>query len=470
MLQTSAAVRLLTLLSMLALVQAAPFVGSDFGPDTNISCSDVGDPNVDPATRWATALADEAFSDAVKDWNSQKARILGALLVLVTSPAGWMILNSFANFHNYFDNLFQAITNAQVDIQGEIQDFANEFATPVATNHDDNVGLILTIISSVLAVALSFVSAGAALGAIAGLAGDAAKQVDKGASVISSLSSNAFSIAKEALPTDQQQLINAAALDDMIVTATNSMQSTLSTILTGFSAESGSFNVAQPESTQDLFANGTWLNAPLGQDEYDYKGNFKKILYGALINATFTITPNLHPALAYQQKDCSDTSNEPYSQFGTARSCAVPGVVSYLLSMDMNDYQVGWQPDVASDQLTGDPNAWGGVKFDEVVSSIYNGWTASGSPASGVFTPDDINFFQDGSGNKAQIPWPLGIETPAFFNIPVCDVNTFYNNIFYMQAQAHAVDPGVNGVGDGEAESVANDNDGDHALAGNFLI
>jgi hypothetical protein len=103
---------------------------------TSISCSEVGDPTVDPATRWQLAGADEALIKAVQYYRNQSSE--GGSLTLsralshyfngpedydcqlidgpcsagvgkcetVSSPAGWLILNSFSNFHNVRDHRF----------------------------------------------------------------------------------------------------------------------------------------------------------------------------------------------------------------------------------------------------------------------------------------------------------------------------------------------------------------------------
>jgi hypothetical protein len=107
---------------------------SPSGPTGPSSCSEVGDPTVDSATRWQKAGADDAFTKATQYYNQQ--RLQGGSLTFsravshyfngpenfdcqlisgpcdagvskcetVSSPAGWLILNSFANFHNVRDH------------------------------------------------------------------------------------------------------------------------------------------------------------------------------------------------------------------------------------------------------------------------------------------------------------------------------------------------------------------------------
>ncbi len=96
-----------------------------------VQCSQVNDPNIDPNTRWQTGMADAALVNATTYYNNNR---LGGTSTLhfdestsyyfhgpdnydcqllvsscdsgagvcsnTTSPAGYLILNSFSNFHN----------------------------------------------------------------------------------------------------------------------------------------------------------------------------------------------------------------------------------------------------------------------------------------------------------------------------------------------------------------------------------
>jgi hypothetical protein len=99
---------------------------------TAIPCSKVGDPTVDPATRWQQAGADLALAKAVSYYNNQSSLTFSRAVShyfngpedydcqlidspctagvsqceSVTSSAGWLILNSLSNFHNVCDHRF----------------------------------------------------------------------------------------------------------------------------------------------------------------------------------------------------------------------------------------------------------------------------------------------------------------------------------------------------------------------------
>lgn len=99
---------------------------------TAIPCSKVGDPTVDPATRWQQAGADLALAKAVSYYNNQSSLTFSRAVShyfngpedydcqlidgpctagvsqceSVSSSAGWLILNSLSNFHNVCDHRF----------------------------------------------------------------------------------------------------------------------------------------------------------------------------------------------------------------------------------------------------------------------------------------------------------------------------------------------------------------------------
>ncbi len=98
--------------------------------DHSVQCSQVGDPAVDPSSRWDTAMAQEAFTNATNFYNENRqngnplsfddsishffngpenydCQLLASpcdggvgACNSVTSPAGWLILMSLSNFHN----------------------------------------------------------------------------------------------------------------------------------------------------------------------------------------------------------------------------------------------------------------------------------------------------------------------------------------------------------------------------------
>ncbi|RFU30783.1 hypothetical protein B7463_g5550, partial [Scytalidium lignicola] len=431
--------------------------------DHSIQCSQVGDPNADPNDRWNTAMADGAFANATNYYNDQRVND-GATATFdnqishffngpesydcqlitsacdagvgkcetVTSPAGWLILNSFSNFHNTWLNFYNSLTAAEADLAPNIASFAATFAPPQVQN-DDALKLFLDITSILFGVFNAGI--GFYAGTAKALAGVPGKAIDKGSAAIVATINGGITIGKDQLPAAEQQAINVAQLGSGLSTIVNSMQSVMSTMVTEITEQGGYFSANPFVAIQDLFSNGQFLNSPLSTiDGFDLKTYFEHIMYGLLAVKAWHLTENLYPVVIWVNQDCSQENSVLTQFYGKSRSCAISGNTLYLLGIiDDGTHSPDYLPGGSTDTLTGDQSVFAGLSIDDFVVSAFQGFQLNGNQPGYQMPFPSYNI--DGSGNQVSFPFTQGIRTPGLLNIPTCDYNTFHSAWFSTDTQ-----------------------------------
>ncbi|KAJ5389250.1 uncharacterized protein N7496_000318 [Penicillium cataractarum] len=388
------------------------FIAVPKSTSTSISCSEVGDPTVDSATRWQKSGADNALIKAIQYYHNQSSQAgsqtfsravshyfngpenYDCQLVdspcnagvskceTVTSPAGWLILNSFANFHNLWSNVNTALKDAEADITPQLGTFTSTFAPPVKDNSEMEKILfdISNILLSVLNAYVGF-EAGFVENKVLG------NGIDKGTSAFVGILSGVQTIGKDLLPAAEQEQINEGQLGTALSEITNAMQKIYSLMVADFS-EKGIFDSASPAiNVEELFFNGTWVNSTLSTiDNRDLKIDFEHALYGLLAERAWRLTSELYPTVV---------------------------VPEYLPGGDTNT-------------LTGDSGTWGGLTIDDIAISSYTGFMANGGQP-GYQMPNTTNIIDNGQINTNPFPLQDGVRTPGFFNIPTCTFDTMFS-------------------------------------------
>ncbi|KAH8816594.1 hypothetical protein F5884DRAFT_873287 [Xylogone sp. PMI_703] len=452
--------RLLLLLPLQQLTSATPMPKPEWASDADhsISCGQVGDPNVDPNTRWQTAMADGAFINATNYYNDQRINkgstqpfdrqishffnghenydcqlITSACdagvgkCETVTSAAGWLILNSFSNFHNLWLNFYNALTAAEADLAPNIASFAATFAPPQV--HDDGA---LKLFLDITATLFGVFNAGVGFyaGTVKALAGTPGKSIDKGSSALVAAINGGITIGKDQLPAAEQQAINVAQLGSGLSTLVNSMQSIMSQMVKDITEEGGYYDGNPFVGTQDLFANGQFLNSPLTTiDGFDLKTYFEHVMYGLLAVKAWRLTENLYPVVIWVSQDCSQENSLLTQFYPKSRSCAIPGNTLYLLGIiDDGNHSPDYLPGGTSDTLNGNSNIYGGLTIDDFAVSAFQAFQLNGNQPGYQMPFPSYNI--DGAGNQVSFPFTQGVRTPGLLNIPVCDYNTFHNAWF----------------------------------------
>ncbi|KAJ5167600.1 uncharacterized protein N7482_003194 [Penicillium canariense] len=310
------------------------------------------------------------------------------------------------------------------DMQNTIGDFSSIFAPQ---NKDNTLALkilldaivMITAIGSSYAWGFAFIEAGIVAKEYAGISKD-----------ITNAAVNSFALG---------------ATKDSLSSTANVLgtQNTLSAALGAFfelweSMESeyvktlfdGSNDADSIVALQSLIGAGDLLVLPSNLDLSGLTGQAEKILYGQLIPAGWSVSPqNLHPVILRKPGSCSvspDSDMLQYMDQDTLKGGYVcyNGDAFYVVNAEISvqgsdnpTYSFTGLPGGTHSQLNG--NSWGGVILEDMVQSSYDAYTLNGDQ-NGYVMPY-VSSIIDGKGTEGDVVFQNGIRTPGFFSLPICD-------------------------------------------------
>ncbi|KAI5460680.1 hypothetical protein BGZ63DRAFT_425168 [Mariannaea sp. PMI_226] len=442
-----------------------------FGNWTQVSCTDYGvtDAAMPSNQRWTALDANGAWSEVTNAWNNDPAPDGDLTLQFpewlmnyfhgpdnwncqdinnggcspgvlqcgdTTHPAGWLIMNSFANIHDTHKEIYNALTTATAQMQAQIGAFTSTF-DPIKENND------LEVLKDILDAAAFVIGSCSAY--FWNKIADTVLKVWKD-SGNKGFSKDIFNAAVAFTINANKDNLSAASAS---INEQNSLSSAMGLYFQAWQKSQADFiNFIFDGSAQSLpqlgglVADGA-MNWPQqdGPDFQDFVEQAQQLVYAQLIPMAWQHGQSARIPVVIESTDpCSSKAGpqlKNYMSDGTAAA-------THMCMNDKIYYLVDAKPP-SDDPLSciSKPNLcehknlfnplpggsfdnlhgnWGNVRVDDIVIASYQGWVNNGNK-NGWTVPDFASAISGGAS-----PFDLfanGIRTPGYNNIPFCSSDNF---------------------------------------------
>ncbi|EQB50179.1 hypothetical protein CGLO_10404 [Colletotrichum gloeosporioides Cg-14] len=343
------------------------------------------------------------------------------------TPAGFLVLNSFAKLHDIFQKYHEALQDAQLSLSAVIGDFTGAFA-PQLKAQDDST--LVKIVLDVLQFGIGLSSAGLwniVLHDAAIFATSAYRSFAK--DTFNSAISSSFALAKD----NTKAAKDSASVQNDLSSAMGTLFDVWKKTQNDYLSEvfSGS-NSTTNNMLSGLIREGMMNMVPDDINLSEMKDNVQKILLGQMIPIAWSVAPaGFQPFVLKTGDACSDTmpkTLDPYMDEDTHKKSGVCWNGNQFYVLTIGTYRVDVQADTPGlpdseppfQQLAGgthdilDGKSWGGITLDDIVISSYSGYLANGNR-------NGYNMSLDtSSGPVDELMLSGGVRTPGFFSLPVC--------------------------------------------------
>ncbi|KAL6411180.1 hypothetical protein AUP68_04878 [Ilyonectria robusta] len=333
----------------------------------------------------------------------------------VNQPAGFLILNSFVSLHVMHRNVWEGLGSAMNEMQNSMSLFQQTFS-PAATPPKSSGWL-----SDLITVFQFAVGIGSAY--IWNIAIKEAQLIaNAGYHAVAQESANgaigmAFTIGKNHLPT-----ATAPEIQNDLTLSMGILFEAWLDAETDFLNQLFSGTTEALVILQGLVKDGISLELTRHLDLGTFVEEAQKIVYSQLVPIAWKASSKQEKKWPMEPADCVTSGDElpDYISWDNAANMSV--------CYDGHTFFLGfptWKGEVGDFYpLPGGTNGeldgkkWGGLTFEDMVISAYEGWRLNGGKM-GYEIPDNSKVI-DGAGTEGGLILENGIRTPSFINLPIC--------------------------------------------------
>ncbi|KAG4431505.1 hypothetical protein IFR05_013012, partial [Cadophora sp. M221] len=445
-------------------------------------CTDAGNPTKKQTVRWAAAEADRFLSEKnlwYKDKLADPNSDLGELRNLYDqsmiwtwggkgAPENWecgvmrisacgtgsytcldcktrggiaamcLVMTSWSILQDFYMNMYKAVSETEIAMAAEVSRFVKVFAPSV---EQQTYGEIMSSVFSDFGLVLGVAGSGVWTKMIKnpdtlGMIGTAAEKAEAANENMKALVDYASQYADKYDTAFKQDFDKQNDLTLRVNMLANYFQN----YIRNYTSMLFDGQETSMEKLRKLLHNGAFLTDPIGeslQNEMSFRTSIKDAFYAKLIPQAWREDPTSYPVILYQEGITTGAPNPDHAQLPStistldkfqAETARVEyGTTHTLWLVSLIPCQKGFgvfQWFDCEGEIFGtlagiellNGTVWGSVTKTSMSRSSFGGWQTNGNKNGYTMQP----WKTDTAGDT--LPYPNGLETEGYFNIPVCSI------------------------------------------------